>query len=96
MLPGRPRTTSARRLELLALDAFRERGYDAVTVEAVIETMNRNVENARAVIRAAVPLLPAELGCGCDDALKNAIMTAPDRISPEARERLGLLIDKYV
>lgn len=33
MLPGRPRTTSARRLELLALEAFRERGYDAVTVE---------------------------------------------------------------
>ena len=73
-------------------------GHDDVTVEAVIEVMHQNVGNARAVIKATVPKLvtQAESPCGCDEALKFAIMTAPDRIPAEARQRLGLLIDKYV
>jgi len=73
-------------------------GHDDVTVEAVIEVMHKNVGNARGLIKAAVPRLKAqhEAGCGCGDALKFAIMTAHDRIPAEARQRLGLLIDKYV
>jgi len=73
-------------------------GHDDVTVEAVIQVMQQNVGNARGVIKAAVPKLvtQAESPCGCDEALKFAIMTAHDKIPAEARQRLGLLIDKYV
>ena len=73
-------------------------GHDDVTVEAVIAVMQQNVGNARNVIKAAVPKLvtQADSTCGCDEALKFAIMTAPDRIPAEARQRLGLLIDKYM
>ena len=70
--------------------------HDDVTVEAVLEIMNRNVDNARRLIKAAVPLLEAQEGCGCSRALQFAIMTAPEKISPQARTRLGLLIDKYI
>jgi 5'-methylthioadenosine phosphorylase len=70
--------------------------HDDVTVEAVVEIMNRNAGNARKLIKAAVPLLGAQEACGCGRALQFAIMTAPERISPQARTRLGLLIDKYI
>ena len=70
-------------------------GHDDVTVEAVIEIMHKNVGNARELIRRAVPRLPQE-DCESYNALKHAIMTAPEAISQEARERLDLLIGKYV
>jgi 5'-methylthioadenosine phosphorylase len=76
-------------------DCWHESHAD-VTVEAVIAVMNANVGNARKLIRAAVPLLTAPRRCGCGAALRNAIMTAHDRIPDDARLRLGLLIDKYV
>lgn len=70
--------------------------HEAVTVEAVIAVMGKNVGNAKALVKAAAPRLPAARSCGCGSALAHAIMTAKDRIPQAARERLGLLIDKYV
>jgi 5'-methylthioadenosine phosphorylase len=67
-----------------------------VSIEAILLVMQRNVSAARALIRETVPLLPRQPGCGCGQALRFAIMTAPDRIDAEARMRLGLLIEKYV
>jgi len=70
--------------------------HDDVTVEAILEVMHRNVDNAKAVVRAAVPHLSGERSCGCQSALQFAIMTARDQIGAEARDRLGLFIDKYL
>jgi len=71
-------------------------GHDDVSVDAVIEIMQKNVEGAKRLIRAAAPQAAAMGRTSCDDALRNAIMTAPDRISPEARIRLALFLDKYL
>jgi 5'-methylthioadenosine phosphorylase len=71
-------------------------GHDAVSVEAVVAVMQKNVERARALVRQAAPLLAGPRACGCSSALRFAIMTDPQRIEPEARLRLGLLIDKYL
>ena len=76
-------------------DCWHEEERD-VTVEAVLEIMRENVGNARRLIRDTVPLLPRTRGCGCGEALRFAIMTAPERIDAEARARLGLLLDKYL
>jgi 5'-methylthioadenosine phosphorylase len=70
--------------------------HDDVTVEAILAVMRRNVGNAKSLIRAAVPRVPARRSCGCGEALKFAIMTAHDKIAPEARDRLGLFLDKYL
>ena len=71
-------------------------GHDAVTVETVIEYLNKNVRNAQTIIREAVKRLtgtPRE--CKCGAALKNAIFTAPD-LWPEATTRkLEAIIAKY-
>jgi len=70
--------------------------HDDVTVEAILATMGRNVENAKALIRAVVPALGAASDCGCGQALRDAIITDRARITPQARERLELLIGKYL
>jgi 5'-methylthioadenosine phosphorylase len=71
-------------------------GHDAVTVEAVIEYLNKNVRNAQVIMREAVKSLasnPRE--CKCGSALKNAIFTASD-LWPEATTRkLAAIIEKY-
>ncbi len=71
-------------------------GHDAVSVEQVIEYLNKNVRNAQQIMRAAVgELANRERGCGCGSALKNAIFTAPD-LWPEATTRkLEAIIKKY-
>jgi len=71
--------------------------HDAVTVDLVIDYLNRNSVNAQKIIREAVRQL-ARSGktCQYSSALKNAILTHRDAISQEAIQRLGAIIGKYV
>lgn len=71
--------------------------HDSVTVEMVIAYLNRNAENAQKLIAGAVARLAgAERTCKCGHSLRHAMITAPDKIAPEARERLKAIIGKYV
>ncbi|HYH00749.1 MAG TPA: S-methyl-5'-thioadenosine phosphorylase [Terriglobales bacterium] len=70
--------------------------HDAVTVDQVVAVMHKNADNAAKVIREAVKATPKQRKCHCGSALATAIMTDPKAIPPEARERLALLLDKYV
>ena len=67
-----------------------------MTVEAILAVMAKNVGNARRLVAATTPLVARKPGCSCGSALATAILTAKDRIPAEARERLGLLIGKYL
>ena len=70
--------------------------HDAVTVEAVIEYLNKNVRNAQMIMRAAVKALQTRpRDCKCGAALKNAIFTAPDLWPEATTRRLGAIIGKY-
>jgi 5'-methylthioadenosine phosphorylase len=70
--------------------------HDHVTVDAVIQTLLQNVANARALIRAALPKIPQEVPPYVAKALQHAIMTDRALIPADARERLSLLIQKYI
>jgi 5'-methylthioadenosine phosphorylase len=72
--------------------------HDAVTVDQVIANLVANSANAKRVLRAAVRSLPVgELrSCECASALKNAIMTAADKIPAQLKRDLQPLIGKYV
>jgi 5'-methylthioadenosine phosphorylase len=71
--------------------------HDSVTIEMVIDYLNRNSANAQALIAEAVAQLAStERGCKCGHALRHAIITSPDRITPEAKQRLKAIIGKYV
>jgi 5'-methylthioadenosine phosphorylase len=70
--------------------------HDAVTVETVIEYLNKNVRNAQMIMREAVKALTTRpRDCKCGAALRNAIFTAAD-LWPEATTRkLAAIIGKY-
>ena len=76
-------------------DCWRE-GHDDVTVEQVVAVMHQNSENAAKVVRAAVAALPRDARSPYTEALKYAIMTEKKLIPAATRERLGLLIAKYL
>ena len=67
-----------------------------VTVEMVMANLNANVAAAREVVRAlAAADLPSR-ACGCADALAGAIATEPAAVSAAARQRLGVIADRYL
>jgi 5'-methylthioadenosine phosphorylase len=71
-------------------------GHDDVTVDQIVAVLNQNAANACLVIKAAVAAMPAERNCACKSALQYALLTSRDAIPPAAREKLDLLIGKYL
>jgi 5'-methylthioadenosine phosphorylase len=71
--------------------------HDAVSVETVIEYLNKNVRNAQVIMREAVKQLSARPrnSCECGSALKNAIFTAPDLWPETSKKNLEAIIGKY-
>ena len=70
--------------------------HDAVSVETVIEYLNRNVRNAQIIMREAVKQLSDKpRNCACGSALKNAIFTAPDLWPEATKKKLEAIIGKY-
>ena len=70
--------------------------HDAVSIETVVEYLNKNVRNAQTIMRESIKRLrDAERTCKCGSALKNAIFTAP-ALWPEATtSKLEAIIKKY-
>ena len=69
---------------------------EAVTVEAILATLHKNVALAKQLLKAALPKLAPDRTCVCHQALRTAIVTAPDCISATAKRRLNLLIARAV
>ena len=65
-----------------------------VTVEMVIQTLNKNTEIAQEAIRNLVRDLP-ERNCNCENALSTALITNPKAIPAETMKKLELLVKKY-
>ena len=78
-------------------DCWKEGDPDAiVTVDMIIENLNKNVDLARRIIQRTILEIPEERHCDCASALKNAIITRPNLITHEAKKRLNLLLNKYI
>ncbi|PYP88207.1 MAG: S-methyl-5'-thioadenosine phosphorylase [Candidatus Angelobacter sp. Gp1-AA117] len=70
--------------------------HDAVTVDQVVKVLTTNAGNAVQVMKHAVALVPKERKCRCGSALQYAIMTDPQKIPAATRQKLSLLLDKYL
>jgi 5'-methylthioadenosine phosphorylase len=69
---------------------------EAVTVEAVLAVMKRNIETSKSMIREAVRMLTGPRDCGCGDALRNTIMTPEKLIPTKTKKDLAPIIGKYL
>jgi 5'-methylthioadenosine phosphorylase len=71
--------------------------HDSVTVEMVIDNLRRNAANAQKVIRETVRQINENpFVSDSHSALKNAILTPLDKVPYGTKDKLGLLLKKYL
>jgi len=69
---------------------------DSVTIDMALANLLRNADTAKKIIGLVAARIPEERECGCAEALKNAIITAPQKIPERMKKDLDLLIGKYI
>jgi len=69
---------------------------DSVTIDMALENLRRNVDTAKRIIDTVAARIPQRRECICAEALKNAIITAPDEVPQQMKRDLALLIGKYI
>ena len=71
--------------------------HDSVTVELVLDNLRRNATNAQEVIRETVRRISENpFVSDSHSALKNAILTPLDKVPSATKDKLGLLLQKYL
>jgi 5'-methylthioadenosine phosphorylase len=70
--------------------------HESVTGAQIMETLNRNAENAQRVLREAVRTMPAERSCKCGAALRHALITDLKLVPPATKKKLAAIIGKYI
>jgi 5'-methylthioadenosine phosphorylase len=79
-------------------DCWRD-GHDHVTVDEVVRVLLGNADKAKALVKAVIPALGAPRGpcrAGCDRALDNAIITAPEKRDPALLRKLDAVAGRIL
>jgi 5'-methylthioadenosine phosphorylase len=66
-----------------------------VTVDMVVNNLNKNASNAKALIKELIPLLSKERDCGCKEAIKYAVITDPKKQSSKQKKKLKAILPNY-
>jgi 5'-methylthioadenosine phosphorylase len=69
---------------------------EEVTVERVVENMQKNHQSLERLLTRLVETVPDEAPCACGDALAGAIITDTSKASPEDVETLRPLIGRHL
>jgi 5'-methylthioadenosine phosphorylase len=67
-------------------------GEEAVTVEAVVDTLRRNVRTAKTLLVTVAGMLPNPEASPASRALEGALLTKPQAVEPSVKDRLGWLL----
>jgi 5'-methylthioadenosine phosphorylase len=70
--------------------------HDSVTVKQVVAVLVKNAENACQVVRQSVAVMPKSRSCKCGSALAHAILTDPKKVPPATKQKLKLIVGKYL
>jgi 5'-methylthioadenosine phosphorylase len=70
--------------------------HDSVTVDQIVAVLLKNAENACNVVREAVAAMREERTCKCGSALAHAILTDRAKIPLATKEKLKLILGKYL
>jgi len=69
---------------------------DDVTLDMIIEYVQKNAEAAKDILKEVILHVPDLSDCPCRSALADAIATNPDCVPDVTRNRLRLLLSKYL
>jgi 5'-methylthioadenosine phosphorylase len=68
-----------------------------VSVAELLANLRANADLSARVLRSAIGLLPEKRErCGCGSSLEGAILTRPENVPSETRERLRPIVGRYV
>jgi 5'-methylthioadenosine phosphorylase len=70
--------------------------HESVTVAQIIETLNRNADNAQRVLREAVKQMPSQRSCKCGTAVAHALITDPKTVPARTKKKLAAIVGKYL
>jgi 5'-methylthioadenosine phosphorylase len=76
-------------------DSWQEKSQP-ITVDVILNILHQNVDTIKKIIKLAVTWLPDERHCECTKAMKDAIATSRQFIPAEQKQKLDLLIGKYL
>lgn len=72
------------------------KGEEEVTLDMILQNLFANVDAAKKLLKEVIVKMPEERNCICKSALKDAIVTNPELIKKETKEKLKLIIGKYI
>jgi 5'-methylthioadenosine phosphorylase len=67
-----------------------------VSVEIIIQNLMKNSETAKKILKNAIKNIPEKRNCSCGVSLKDAIITAKDKIPDSVKKKLDIIIGKYL
>jgi 5'-methylthioadenosine phosphorylase len=70
--------------------------HDDVSVEAIVAIIRQNVAMAKNIIRHAVADIAGDRTCPCATALQHAVITDRAAITEAAKQRLAVIVGKYL
>ncbi|MFH1354764.1 MAG: S-methyl-5'-thioadenosine phosphorylase [Candidatus Omnitrophota bacterium] len=70
--------------------------HESVTIDMVIENLTKNIDNAKKILCKVISNIPQRRSCSCADTLKYAIMTDRKSITDATKEKLDIIIGKYI
>ena len=70
--------------------------HDSVTMDQIVAVLTKNAEKACNVVRETVASMPKDRRCKCGSALAHAIVTDRKKIPQATKERLKLILGKYL
>ena len=70
--------------------------HSSVTLDMILEYLNKNVANAKAILKMAIVEIGKLKKFSASDALKFAIMTNPGMIPAKKKKDLEIIIGKYI
>jgi 5'-methylthioadenosine phosphorylase len=76
-------------------DSWQEQS-EPFTVDVILNILRQNIDTIKKIIKLAVARIPEKRDCECATALKAAFVTAPRFMPPEQKQKLNLLIGKYL
>jgi len=76
-------------------DSWHER-KESVTVDIILDTLHRNVDTTKKIIKLAVNRIPEKRDCECATALETAFVTDPAVMPAKQKKNLKLIIGKYL
>jgi len=69
---------------------------EKVNVDVILSNLKKNVENSKNILKEVISIIPDNRDCKCKDSLKYAIVTNKSAIPKKTKDKLKLLLKKYI